>query len=56
MGGRAICLAVNHTWSTHRYPAPPGEDHPEGRYLKCQRCGRAAEGAGLPPGPVVAGF
>jgi hypothetical protein len=53
---RTICIIVDHNWTRHRYPAPLGEDQPGGTYLKCVRCGKVEEGAGLPGGPMVAGF
>jgi hypothetical protein len=53
---RVICALVSHKWSRHRYPATPGDDQPEGTYLRCVRCGKVDESAGLPPGPMAGGF
>lgn len=53
---RVVCMVLDHNWSRQRYPGLPGADQPEGTYLKCVRCGKVDEGAGLPPGPMVAGF
>ena len=53
---RMMCFALGHNWSRHRFPATQGYDQPEGTYLKCVRCLKIEEGAGLPGGPMVAGF
>jgi hypothetical protein len=54
---RLICMLLDHNWTRHRYPAAaPGDDAPEGTYLKCVRCGKVSESDGLPSGPMVAGF
>jgi hypothetical protein len=53
---RVICALVGHKWSRHRYPATPGDDQPEGTLLRCVRCGKFDESAGLPPGPMAGGF
>jgi hypothetical protein len=53
---RVICVVLDHNWSRQRYTAAHGDDQPEGTFLKCVRCGKVDESAGLPPGPMVAGF
>lgn len=53
---RALCLVVGHNQTRHRYPAAPGQDAPEGWFLKCVRCGKITESEGLPPGPMTGGF
>ena len=54
---RTTCLLLGHNQTRQRYPPDkPGQDAPEGWFLKCARCGKVDEGAGLPPGPMAAGF
>jgi hypothetical protein len=53
---RLICTLLDHNWTRHRYPADrPGADRPGGSYLKCVRCGKVTESAGLPSGPMIGG-
>ena len=45
----AWCLVVGHKWARHRYEATQDDDQPEDILLKCVRCGKVDESAGLPP-------
>jgi hypothetical protein len=53
---RFTCMLLGHNWTRHRYEAGEDYDQPEGTYLKCVRCGRINESAGLPGGPMVGGM
>ncbi len=53
---RFICMLLGHNWTRHRYEAAEGDDQPQGTYLKCVRCGRINESAGLPGGPMAGGM
>jgi hypothetical protein len=53
---RFICMLLGHNWTRHRYESTESGDQPEGNYLKCVRCGKINEGAGLPGGPMAGGM
>jgi len=53
---RIVCMLIDHNWTRHRYQAVEGDDQPQGTYLKCVRCGKINDSAGLPGGPMVGGF
>jgi hypothetical protein len=53
---RFTCMLLGHNWTRHRYEAAEDYEQPEGTYLKCVRCGRINESAGLPGGPMAGGM
>jgi hypothetical protein len=53
---RSICMLFGHNRTRHRYESTESDDQPEGWYVKCVRCGKIEEGAGIPGGPMSMGF
>ena len=53
---RSVCMLWGHNWTRHRYESTESDDQPEGWYVKCARCGKINEGAGLPSGGMVGGM